>query len=152
MKLPDYDNKHLMFGMIFILSNRLQTVGDNFYKEITAKQWFVLMILGTMENHSPTLNELSEAVGSSHQNVRQIVNKLQKNGFIEIMKDGEDGRCLRIRTTQKYLEFSQNYEERSNIFLDKMFQGLSEEELAHTVKVLVKLQENVEGVEEYHVK
>ena len=35
MKLEDYDSRHLLFAALFTTSNRLQSIGDRFYEEIT---------------------------------------------------------------------------------------------------------------------
>ena len=80
-KYQKYDDEFLMFGLLFVLGNKLQVIGDSFYEEITSKQWFVLVMLGVLGDN-PTLNELSEGMGSSHQNVKQLLVKLQEKGYV----------------------------------------------------------------------
>ena len=45
MRIPDYDREHLLFGLLFAASVRLQATGDRFFEEITARQWFLLAVL-----------------------------------------------------------------------------------------------------------
>ncbi|MDF2540828.1 MAG: Transcriptional regulator, MarR family [Herbinix sp.] len=152
MKLPDYDNEHLIFGLLFMLSNQLQVIGDSFFDEITTKQWFVLGMLGTMAGYEPTLNELSDAVGSSHQNVKQLILKLEQKGFVELRKDEADSRRLRIKMTPKCNEFNLNYAQRSEEFLHRMFTDLKGQDLVTTLHTLLTLKKNLEGMERDYVK
>lgn len=45
----------------------------------------------------PTVNELADIMGSSHQNVKQILLKLEKKGFVYIAVDENDKRKQRRR-------------------------------------------------------
>ncbi len=136
---PDKDDRYIIFALIFLLSNRLQTIGDSFFKEVSTKQWFVLLVLDMMKDYPPTLNELSEAVGSSHQNVKQLVLKLEHKGYVELCKDEEDARRLRIIPTPKSAEFSKAYHEKNNLFIQQLFSSSNETELSVTKKVMSEL-------------
>ena len=100
MELKNYPAPYVLFGALLAMGNRLQAAGDRFYDEITTKQWFVLAVL---ENFSapPTLGELARGVGSSHQNVKQLVLKLQQKGYVALAQDGRDARKNRVHRTQK---------------------------------------------------
>jgi len=145
--MPNYENKNLIFGLIFMLSNKLQTIGDSYFETVTTKQWFVLTILRAMPDYEPTLNELSEAVGSSHQNVKQLILKLQQKGYIELNKDEADARRLRIKTTPKCDEFRSSYSKWSTTFTQKLYHDLDENDLEITLKTMVKMKENIDEME-----
>ena len=144
MDLPNYDNQHLIFGLIFMLSNKLQTIGDNFFEDVTTKQWFILTLLQIMNGHEPTLKELSDAAGSSHQNVKQLVLKLEQKGYLILKKDNEDSRRLRIAMTPKCEEFRQIYSRKSKQFIDKMFTSLNKNHLDTTLSSLLIIKDNLE--------
>lgn len=154
MKLQpqDADDKHVIFALIFMLSNQLQTIGDSFFEEVSTKQWFVLLVLGIMNDYSPTLNELSEAVGSSHQNVKQLVLKLEQKGYVEVSKDEADARRLRIKLTPKSIEFQKDYNDKSQNFLDRLFSNFREEDLAVTKNVMFSMREILEGMGKDYVR
>jgi DNA-binding MarR family transcriptional regulator len=154
MKLSEEnrESKYILFAHIFMLSNKLQTIGDSFFKEVSTKQWFVLLVLNVMKEYSPTLNELSEVVGSSHQNVKQLVLKLEQKGYVELSKDETDQRRLRIKTTPKCLAFADAYEKKSEAFMENLFAGQQKEELDITVKVLATMKESLERMEKDYVK
>lgn len=43
MKLENIDIEYAIYGMLFSLSNRIQTIGDKEFNDITVKQHFVLI-------------------------------------------------------------------------------------------------------------
>jgi DNA-binding MarR family transcriptional regulator len=144
MNIPDFDDEHLIFGLLFMLGNRLQVVGDKFYDEITSKQWFVLLMLNLFGEIHPTMNELSEAAGSSHQNVKQLVLKLEQKGYVELYSDDADKRKCRVKMTDRCDEINQKYRNKQNEFMKTLFSGIDRETLKATSKALVKLEENME--------
>ena len=91
MELKNYPAPYVLFGALLAMGNRLQAAGDRFYDEITTKQWFVLAVLETF-SAPPTLGELARGVGSSHQNVKQLVLKLQQKGYVALAQDGREAR------------------------------------------------------------
>ncbi len=74
--------EYFLLGLMSAFENRFQTIADNVMKEISWKQFFAIICI-TMCKEPPTINELSEILGSSHQNVKQILLKLEKKGFIK---------------------------------------------------------------------
>ena len=154
MELPtqERESKYIIFALIFMLSNKLQTIGDSFFAEVSTKQWFILLVLGIMEDYSPTLSELSEAVGSSHQNVKQLVLKLEQKGYVEITKDSEDARRLRIKATPKSKAFSQEYHQKSTEFMNKLFGQFKPEDLKITEEVMLSMKTILEGLGKEYVK
>lgn len=146
--LPPYPDSYLLFGMIFAVSNRLQVIGDRFYQEITAKQWFVLVTLELFGQEHPTLNELSDAVGSSHQNVKQLVLKLQQKGYVQLYTDVRDRRKSRVAKTDKCAELASAYHEKETEFIKQLFAGTQPDELKSTLRVLMTLEKNMENMQE----
>ena len=137
------DKRFALFGYFFAMSNRLQTVGDRFYEEITCKQFFLMICLRLFENGAPTINELSEIMGCSHQNVKSIAGKLEEKGYLEIRPDSDDARKLRIRLTNKADSLAKKYQKKELDFIDMLFTGISDEQIETTFKTLEKMEENI---------
>ncbi len=137
------DKRFALFGYFFAMSNRLQTVGDRFYEEITCKQFFLMICLRLFENGAPTINELSEIMGCSHQNVKSIAGKLEEKGYLEIRPDSDDARKLRIRLTNKADSLSKKYQKKEVDFIDMLFTGISDKQIETTFKTLEKMEENI---------
>jgi len=137
------DKRFALFGYFFAMSNRLQTVGDRFYEEITCKQFFLMICLRLFENGAPTINELSEIMGCSHQNVKSIAGKLEEKGYLEIRPDSDDARKLRIRLTSKADSLAKKYQKKELDFIDMLFTGISDKQIETTFKTLEKMEENI---------
>ena len=137
------DTRFALFGYFFAMSNRLQTVGDRFYEEITCKQFFLMICLRLFENGAPTINELSEIMGCSHQNVKSIAGKLEEKGYLEIRPDSDDARKLRIRLTNKADSLAKKYRKKELGFIDMLFNGISDKQIETTFKTLEKMEENI---------
>ncbi len=140
--LQGMDLKKALFGTFFVFNNRLQAAGDSFYEGITVKQFFLLICLSVFKE-DPTIKELSRLMGSTHQNVKVIADKLERKGYIRIYKDDADRRKLRVALTEKMREIDTVYEEREEEFMKKFYAGPSEDELETTYKTIIRLEQNL---------
>ena len=68
---------YFLLGLLSAFENRFQAVADNAMKEISWKQFFAIICINMCKS-TPTVKELAEIMGSSHQNVKQILLKLEK--------------------------------------------------------------------------
>lgn len=129
-------------GLLSAFGNRFQTVADSFFDEITWKQFFAIVCINLCKE-SPTINELSEIMASSHQNVKQILLKLEKKGFVEMYVDEKDRRKQRIVTTGVCDEFCNKNAEESQIRMNQMFEGISEEQIFATIQTIIQMERNL---------
>ncbi len=147
-KLQDIDKRYRIFGMIFLLSTKLETMGNTFLGELTTKQWFLMLTLTNFFETPPTLSQLAKQMGTSHQNTKQLALKLQEKGFLSIEKDDQDNRALRIVPTEKIEEYVKNREEKDHKFIEDFFGVLTEAEIEDLDKILLKMLDNIEYLEE----
>ncbi len=105
------------------------------------------MMLG-MFDEPPTLKQLAKICDSSHQNIKQIVSKLESKGFIRIENDNKDLRAMRIVTTDKWVKWNENNNENSIRFIAEMFENLTEEEISAMNRAQLKIYRNLENMEE----
>ena len=131
-----------LIGLLSAFENRFQAVADSFFEEITWKQFFAIICINLCRE-SPTINELSEVMGSSHQNVKQILLKLEKKGFVEMIADEKDRRKQRIVTTKKCEDFCQRNDQGSKIQMKNIFEGISQEQLVTTIQTISQMERNL---------
>jgi len=67
------EKKAYIFGSIFALSNKLQTLGDKFDRGLTVKQWLLLISIFKCESDSPTISEVAALIGNSRQNITPVL-------------------------------------------------------------------------------
>lgn len=122
------DDRIVIFGSIFTVSNRLQLVMDQQMPDISAKQWFVLTMLSFF-NSPPSLIGLANACDSSYQNIKQIVLKLQEKGFVRLEDDAKDKRAKCVIMTDKFEEWGKATTEQADHFVNTLFGSLSEQQI-----------------------
>lgn len=138
----EMEERYFLFGLLHALTNRLQTVGDTFFDEISWKQWFVLA--GTsLFRDPPTINELAEVIGSSRQNVKQLLLKLEQAGFVKIEPDPSDRRKQRVYMTENMQRLDDKYKGESRQFIDRFYQGIEKKEIETTMQTLMKMEQNL---------
>ena len=133
-----------LIGLLSAFENRFQTVADSFFEEITWKQFFAIICINLCRE-SPTINELSEVMASSHQNVKQILLKLEKKGFVEMITDGKDRRKQRIVTTEKCNDFCKRNDRASEIKMNQMYEGVTDEQIVTTIQTILKMERNLKS-------
>jgi len=136
---------YFLLGLLSAFDNRFQAFADSAIKEISWKQFFTIICINVCKD-IPTVKELAEIMGSSHQNVKQILLKLEKKGFVRISVDENDKRKHRIELTDYCKEFCEKNDEVSGNIINKMFNGISDEQLDITIKTIMQIEENLVGL------
>ena len=137
-----------LLGLLSAFDNRYQAAADRYFKEITWKQFFAIICINLCKD-PPTLNDLSEVMGSSHQNVKQILLKLESKGFVSMMNDENDKRKQRFKVTEKcrrFIEENDNNSRTSAQVIGQIYEGIDEKSLGITIETLIKMERNVEKI------
>lgn len=143
------DHKYALFGLFFAFHNRLQAVGDSFYEEITCKQFFLMACLELFPQESPTANELAKVMGCSRQNVKEILNSLQKKDMVCLCLDEKDRRKQRVYRTEKAMAVAEKYRQKEESFLAHLFAEVTDEQIVSTYGVIAKIEDNLKRMKEY---
>ena len=141
------ESSYFLLGLLSAFENRFQAVADSTMREISWKQFFAIICINLCKDN-PTVKELAEIMGSSHQNVKQILLKLEKKGFVRITIDERDKRKQRIELTDYCKEFCTKNDEMAMSIMRKMFRGISEEKLQVTIKTIIQIEDNLKEVRE----
>lgn len=136
---------YFLLGLLSAFENRFQAVADRTMKEISWKQFFAVICINLCKN-KPTVKELAEIMGSSHQNVKQILLKLEKKGFIHITVDETDKRKQRIELTDYCRDFCSKNDEITTNIMKKMFADISEEQLQVTIQTIIQIEDNLKEI------
>lgn len=139
---------YALFGLFFAFHNRLQTVGDSFYEEITCKQFFLMACMNLFQEEAPTANELAKTMGCTRQNVKEILNSLEKKKLICLLTDEKDKRKQRIYLTENAKLMADKYREKETMFMEYLYEGISEEEIKITYSVISRIEDNLKKIKE----
>ena len=145
MDFSGIEVSYFLIGLLSAFENRFQSVADSQMKEISWKQFFAIICINMCQN-KPTVKELSEIMGSSHQNVKQILIKLEKKGFVTITADESDKRKQRVELTDYCREFCNKNDEMSKSIMTKLFEGVSMEQLQVTIQTIIQIEDNLKEI------
>ncbi|APH19285.1 MarR family transcriptional regulator [Clostridium botulinum] len=146
-EIDNIDKRYHVFGMLFLLCNKLEALGNNFLGELTTKQWFFMLILMNFFKEPPTLSELALEMGTSHQNTKQIAIKLEEKGFLVVKKDTKDKRVLRLTPTNKIEKYVKLRKDKDHFFIEKFFNVLTKEEVKNIYGSFTELLDNIKVIE-----
>lgn len=135
-----------LFRVVLTLATHLRTRMDQRLAEIdlTTPQAGVLTFV-TASEQSPTLGETARALGTSHQNVRQVVSALERKGMIDVRPDPVDSRVRRLAATARVAEAFAGRDLADRHVVAEWLSALTEDEQRQAVSLLHRvLKELVE--------
>lgn len=134
-----------LFGLLFAFMNRLQATGDSFYEEITCKQFFLMACMNLFPDEAPTANQLSQVMGCSRQNVKEVLNGLCKKELVILKQDSKDKRKQRIYLTEKASLMSEKYAQKEQAFMSLLYKGISDDEIRTVYKIISRMEDNLKS-------
>ena len=134
---------YYLIGLINRFNNSFQAAADNIFEELSWKQIFFMNCVALFED-APTIRDMADLLGCSHQNAKQILSKLEKQRFVDVYQDPADKRKQRIMLTERAMEFRRRYDEPSEQAMQSIFGNISKEELRTTISVFTRLNKNVD--------
>lgn len=136
------ESPYFLLGLLSAFDNRFQAIADRLIGEISWKQFFTIICIKLCKE-SPTLQQLADVMGTSHQNCKQLLLKLEKKGFVALESDPADRRRQRIRLTEHCLAFCEANDENSQRIMEQMFAGIPEEHLRITIQTIIQMEQQL---------
>ncbi len=140
------ESPYFLLGLLSAFDNRFQAVADRLIGEISWKQFFTVICI-TLCRESPTIQQLADVMGTSHQNCKQLLLKLEKKGFVALTTDPADRRRQRIALTESCMRFCRQNDERSAALLQQMFAGIPAEDILTTIRTIMQMEKQLGGLE-----
>jgi DNA-binding MarR family transcriptional regulator len=89
------------FRLIVLVAQELRTLMDQLLRAdgLTTQQAALITVVDLLG--TPSLSQAADALGTTHQNARQLADALERKGFLRISIDQADARVRRLSTTAK---------------------------------------------------
>ena len=142
VNFENLDTRLFFVGYMNAFNNRFQAAGDSFLGSISWKQVFMLSCIGLFDQ-PPTIRELAEFIGCSHQNTKQLLLKLENSGFVVLAQDQADKRKIRILLTEKSRQLQSKNSKLRGQYMTRLFQGITEQEITAAIALLQRLDQNL---------
>jgi len=128
-----------VYATLFSLTNKLQIKGDERLEGLTSRQLMTMIAIVHLPEDETTLNNIARKLGTSKQNVKQLVANLESKGYVVTLESEHDRRSYNIRITEPGKQsLLKNGEIGNDMFLD-MVKDFSTEELETLWGLLKKL-------------
>lgn len=129
-----------LFRLVLTLATHLRTRMDQRLAEVglTTSQAGVLTFVGASEQ-PPTLTDTARALGTSHQNARQVVAALERKGLVMVLPDPVDGRVRRLAVTGRVAEVFEDRDLDDREEVARWLAALSADEQRQAVDLLERL-------------
>jgi DNA-binding MarR family transcriptional regulator len=143
-KIDILEKQRLILAELFLLPKKFQTIGDEIFTgEMTLRQWLLTVAVVQCTDTSPALGSVAEIMGTSHQNVKQLALRLERGGFLSLVKDEKDKRITHVTLTEKSFTYWKKQQEKIRQYLNELFNDLSEEEVEALYYSINKLYDSV---------
>ncbi len=133
----------VLIALLNRFDNRYQSAADAFFKELSWKQMYFLNVI-TMFGAAPTIQDIANVMGCSHQNANKLAAKLLKDEYITSEQDENDRRKQRLSLTDKANDFFKRSKAEAYKCVTDIFSVVSADELENAISVMVKLTERLE--------
>lgn len=141
-----FEMEQYVLVFIFLIQQRWGYIINKELAEdkITTKQWLMMIVIENAFNHDPSMQEVADALSTTHQNVKQLAVRLEARGFMKIERDPHNRRILRLRTTDECRKYWEKRSPEDAESIISLFKGLNDEEISSLFKIIMKL-ENISG-------
>ena len=114
--------------------------------KITTKQWLMMIVIENAFDHDPSMQEVADALSTTHQNVKQLAIRLEARGFMKIERDPDNRRILRLRTTDESMKYWEKRTPEDARSIMALFEGLEDEEVSSLFGIIMKLEKISENL------
>ncbi len=144
VRMTEHEGFTQLVLSIFRLNGLLVTEGDNLSQPVglTSARW---KILGAVEKSPQTVSQIARTMGQTRQSVQRIANELVKLEIVTFESNPEHKTAKLIVRTAKGAALFALLSESLIPWGHDAVEGISEEELLITLKVITKLIGRFEG-------
>jgi DNA-binding MarR family transcriptional regulator len=135
------DMARFILVMVFIIEQRWSYIIEKELEPdgITAKQWLMLVVIGAGFKTPPSIQEVADAMSTSHQNVKQVAAGLERRGFMTLERDEKNKRIIRLKVTDKGYELFKKREENDIKAIYSLFENLGDDEMQALFNIMAKM-------------
>jgi len=128
--------------MFFLIEQRWRYYIDKSLEPdgITTKQWLMIIIIAMGFKNPPSIQEVADAMSTTHQNVKQIATSMERRGFMTLERDSNNKRIIRLKVTDRCHTMFKKREEKDIKEIFRMFENLSDDEMKALFNIIAKIE------------
>lgn len=134
------DTMQQAFSSLFLVSNKIQLAGDQYCEPLTSRQYMAMLAVLHLPKDETTLINIAKKLGTTKQNVTQLIKSLESKGFINIVPSEKDKRAVNVLLTEEGMQAVIKCGKESSInLMADLFKSFTKEEIETLRKLLNKL-------------
>lgn len=128
------------FRLIVVVAQELRTLMDQLLRAdgLTTQQAAMITVVEMLG--TPSLSQAATALGTTHQNARQLADALERKGFLQISTDEADARVRRLSTTVKSDSYWRDRSAADQQYVLDWFSDLTPAEAQTLFQLLAKVE------------
>lgn len=128
--------------MFFLIEQRWRYFVDRSMEpdNITMTQWLMLIVIAAGFRSPPSIQEVADAMSTTHQNVKQVAAGLERRGFMTLERDPGNKRIIRLRITDRCNELFQRRSAEDEKTIASMFDNLTDDEMKALFNIIAKIE------------
>lgn len=140
------------YATLFSLANKIQVKGDQYFGNLTSRQFMAMLAIAHLSEGETTLNNIARKLGTTKQSVKQLITIIENKGYVITVPSQQDKRAVNVKITEAGKEAAIGCSEKSLNFFADIFKDFSTEEMEILWKLLKKMYsfdgEEQDGFEE----
>lgn len=138
--------KKLLFSGVFVQENRLHAIMDRYLKEITCKQWLVMVVADSYDT-PPDLSTLGRMLGCSRQNIKKLALSMEKLGLAKLIPSKTDGRSLCVEISNKGKQIIANSQKLEKKVYQALFKDFTKQDIEEYYRLSAKMMNGFDYLE-----
>jgi DNA-binding MarR family transcriptional regulator len=136
------DMARFILVMLFMVEQRWHYFIDKELEpdNITMKQWLMLIVISAGFRSPPSIQEVAEAMSTTHQNVKQVAASMERRGFMVLERDPGNKRIIRLKITDRCNALFQRRNEDDKKAIASMFENLTDDEMKALFGIIAKME------------
>jgi len=118
-----------IYSALFSIGNKIQVQSDQYLEKLTSRQYMVVLTIAHLPEDQTTFNNIAKKLGTTKQNVKQIVTTMKNKGYVDITPSPNDKRAVNITITERGKQVSFEAAKKGIYFLTDLFKDFSTSEL-----------------------
>ncbi len=127
------------YATLMAVANKLEAQDDKYYKGLTSRQYMAILAVFHLPPEETTLKNIAKKLGTTKQNVNQLISAIEKKGYIIITTSERDKRAINVKVTEPGIQAILECSETGVIFMSKVFKKFTEHELDTLWRLLKKV-------------
>ncbi|WP_066639911.1 MarR family winged helix-turn-helix transcriptional regulator [Desulfolucanica intricata] len=137
------ENRELLELFSNVLRKMKKEWSNQLEHGLSPSQYFILKTL--KETGPRKATELAEVIQMTPGAITGASDKLVSEGYAERKGTKEDRRVVYLEITEKGKEFVENMNEKQKSVTAKFFEGLSDEDINHLIRIYKQISHNLDG-------